>query len=709
MEISKASSFGKEPEAKFSKMAWNMVPPVEEDLQLQDGDFVDDIDDKDVGEVLDFLLSDGTKPPGVGGASPQGGPADGPSTPPKKLPQLKIKREPVVDRENGDANCSTTKPLTINVKQKQRSHSRERSNDLSTSHKKRNSDGFIAAYSLDGDDEVATPTKKKKGSFSANSEGASEPGGVLSRSGSINLGRSSFSDPNNVWDTRNERIRRLSTSTKGSSGSEAEGTSSASFKDALGGAKECTAQELRKYSNGSEEAKFLIRKMKTELRQEYFKLIDKNIISEYDVDNLCLQTLCQLETAEAMGALRVLENESMFSSFRNVSAYLAQIINNLRHEKVKDPMGKMREEASKTDLLVPKSKVKLLPSVQNTMDKLFKSGQVQPNMMTPLLYESLATLPESGALQVLVTIEGIDMAKIRNFTAFFISLVNKCKRESSRQGLNSRYSVTDSPRWTNKKTSPFSHSQPRHFSQHTDENPSRWGASGQQDLKDHSKLQKALGVRTNELHQLSPFATFVPASVALKLQNLHDKGVTFVTVLDERSWKTLGTLEESLAISVVSDVGDRLVQDRLMPEHSKFNKVRNVNAFFLDLVRKQSEMLAAASGHAADALPMHPPPMTNGTAVSSFSPNARHLDPNRFDVLSPGMKKELDLLVSSSCGLLTHEMFDSRALKILNRLGDANMKLVCEQLRKVNTRRVRNLFAFFLGMCRNFLNGELRK
>ena len=67
----------------------------------------------------------------------------------------------------------------------------------------------------------------------------------------------------------------------------------------------------------------------------------------------------------------------------------------------------------------------------------------------------------------------------------------------------------------NKKTSPFSHSQPRHFSQHTNENPSRWGASGQQDLKDHSKLQKALGVRTNELHQLSPFATFVPASVAL--------------------------------------------------------------------------------------------------------------------------------------------------------------------------------------------------
>ena len=40
--------------------------------------------------------------------------------------------------------------------------------------------------------------------------------------------------------------------------------------------------------------------MKTELRQEYFKLIDKNIISEYDVDNLCLQTLCQLETAEAI-------------------------------------------------------------------------------------------------------------------------------------------------------------------------------------------------------------------------------------------------------------------------------------------------------------------------------------------------------------------------------------------------------------------------
>ena len=65
-----------------------------------------------------------------------------------------------------------------------------------------------------------------------------------------------------------------------------------------------------------EEAKFLIRKMKTELSRS--TLIDKNIISEYDVDNLCLQTLCQLETAEAMGALRVLENESMFTAQERV-------------------------------------------------------------------------------------------------------------------------------------------------------------------------------------------------------------------------------------------------------------------------------------------------------------------------------------------------------------------------------------------------------
>lgn len=54
-------------------------------------------------------------------------------------------------------------------------------------------------------------------------------------------------------------------------------------------------------------------------------------------------------------------------------------------------------------------------------------------------------------------------------------------------------------------------------------------------------------------------------------------------------------------------------------------------------------------------------------------------------------------------------MFDSRACNLLSRLGDENMKLVSDQLRKMDTRRIRNLFAFFLGMCRNYINGSMVK
>ncbi|QDZ25841.1 hypothetical protein HOP50_19g83830 [Chloropicon primus] len=725
-------------------MAWNMIPPPDGELKLQDGDFVDDVEDKDVGEVLDYLLRDGSPGPN-GTRSREGIPAGkkGNAEKEKKagggMPNLslKIKRKDsgeVVKLENGTENGNgaggkplTGKPLSIQVVK------RRGSSDSSGLMKKRNSDaagGFNTSYVLDGEDEVATPTKKTRvNSFRSPSESqanSENDSGILSRSGSLNFGRPQ--DGNNAWATMNERIRRFSPqksdggTNKGSFSSEAEAETSPSrtglsFKKALEKGEDLSAEEVRKYSNGSEEAKYLIKSMAAETRKAYFKLIDKRIISEYDVDNMCLQTLTRLGDKEACEVLKVLEKEARFSSFRNVSAYLAQIINNFRHERNKQAAAGIvvtEMKVSPGQNGNPSSEVSKIPelpeSIQKRLDFLFTSGQISKSMMNPLLYEHLASLPESGAMAVLVTLEGIDMKKIRNFTAFFISLCNKCRKESQ-YGSRSRFSPShgDSPKWRRGggqlarhfRTSPGDHN--------------RWArgspqGGGQSDLKDHTKYQKALGVRVHELHKLSPFAMYTPASVALKLQNLHDKGITFVTLLDDRSWKTLSTMEESIVSNVVSDVGDRLKQDMMMPDDGKFTKIRNLNAFFLDLVKKQSDLINTGLGGSSSHGTPPGRAMAGGFGTPSPPPFfTKALDPKRFDELSEETRKELDMLVASSGGLLDHGMFDMRAVKLLARLGDTNMKLACTQLRKVDTRRIRNLFAFFLGMCRNYINGELLK
>lgn len=175
------------------------------------------------------------------------------------------------------------------------------------------------------------------------------------------------------------------------------------------------------------------------------------------------------------------------------------------------------------------------------------------------------------------------------------------------------------------------------------------------------------------------------------------------------------TLPSSLAISVITDVGERLKQDMInekMGVSPETKRIRNVNAFFLDVVKKQSELVQGlgANRKLGDHIssPFSSPNSAGGTP-GGFNQVKRNLDPKRFEILSKETKKELDLLVSCSRGLLTLDMFDSRACNLLSRLGDENMKLVSDQLRKMDTRRIRNLFAFFLGMCRNYINGSMVK
>lgn len=61
--------------------------------------------------------------------------------------------------------------------------------------------------------------------------------------------------------------------------------------------------------------------------------------------------------------------------------------------------------------------------------------------------------------------------------------------------------------------------------------------------RQYGSEQAAIGVRVDELHNLSPHAPYVPAAVALALQRAWDSGNRLVSQLDEGSWKALTEME----------------------------------------------------------------------------------------------------------------------------------------------------------------------
>ena len=203
----------------------------------------------------------------------------------------------------------------------------------------------------------------------------------------------------------------------------------------------------------------------------------------------------------------------------------------------------------------PQAHVELLPKVQERLNGLFKSGQVDKKLMDAVLYQHLASLPETAAMGLLVTLEGIDMSKVQNFTAFFISLKNKYRKEalsSTRPArVGSWQNKVGGHSYNNSLGGGHAHGatagQWRRSPGHRSSRDGSWrdkSGHAQSALKDHTKFQVALGVRTSELHKLSPFAQYTPGSVALHMQNMHDKGIEFVTLLDDRSWKALTMMEE---------------------------------------------------------------------------------------------------------------------------------------------------------------------
>ena len=560
-------------------MAWNMIPP--SDGELEELIEKDAMNDQDVGDLVDYLLKDGDddeipaepngrKRAGAKGATlpktRNGSSPDQPATNGVKAENGK-RRASNEAAENGNGTGKAPAGLSLRT-----------SRSLSLEIGKRNS-GTRFNVVDDGDDmDVETPTKKTR----INNLSMRDSDSDRSRSNSQISFDGPLISPQNqgfsVWDTVNSRVKAEPSNGHSAANGEGKGAANGpkSFKHALNTsqsararavsadrdkASTCDDADLKRYSNGSEECKYLIKSMAEPLRRAYFRLIDHKVITEYDVDNMCLQKLCTLGCKESLHILSIFAEEAKYTSFRNVSAYLAQVIAN-QASRIKDAKageagkaagGDSASEASEE----PQAHAELLPKVEERLNGLFKSGQVDKKMMDAVLYQHLASLPETAAMGLLVTLEGIDMSKVRNFTAFFISLKNKYRKEALSSTRPARVGS-----WQNKAGGHSYNSslggghahgatagQWRRSPGHGSSRDGSWrdksaGHMAQSALKDHTKFQVALGVRTSELHKLSPFAQYTPGSVALHMQNMHDKGIEFVTLLDDRSWKALTMMEE---------------------------------------------------------------------------------------------------------------------------------------------------------------------
>ncbi|GIL45860.1 hypothetical protein Vafri_2993 [Volvox africanus] len=94
--------------------------------------------------------------------------------------------------------------------------------------------------------------------------------------------------------------------------------------------------------------------------------------------------------------------------------------------------------------------------------------------------------------------------------------------------------------------------------------------------RNYGSEQAALGVRIDELHNLSSHAPFVPGAVAMTLQRAWDSGNRLVSLLDEGSWKALTEMESQHGQQVVNEVVEAMNNQQ----------IRNCNAFLISVAKK---------------------------------------------------------------------------------------------------------------------------
>ncbi|GIL94521.1 hypothetical protein Vretimale_747 [Volvox reticuliferus] len=330
------------------------------------------------------------------------------------------------------------------------------------------------------------------------------------------------------------------------------------------------------------------------LRDRIMRLVSGGRVRTEDVDDKALDLLKSLKVDDAVNVIDQFERAVHGGNVKNKSAYLAGVATRHKH------FG---------------HGPKLPKEVQQRLEQLYRSGKLRDSQIFDgKVLEAIYDMEPSLALRVIENFEGKDLEDARNINALFMATIKITKEQIARErsygmpppphgyrdplpppphhhGITPPppHGITPPPYGM----PPPSYSPPPPYSAPP---PPPYGAPSPYVppmmhapppvaaaaptpapmRRNYGSEQATLGVRIDELHNLSPHAPFVPGAVAMALQRAWDSGNRLVSLLDEGSWKALTEMESQHGQQVVNEVVEAMNNQQ----------IRNSNAFLISVAKK---------------------------------------------------------------------------------------------------------------------------
>ncbi|PNH05185.1 hypothetical protein TSOC_008623 [Tetrabaena socialis] len=316
------------------------------------------------------------------------------------------------------------------------------------------------------------------------------------------------------------------------------------------------------------------------LRDRIERLLQAGLVKADDLDDKAMALLREHTPHSAIDIVDQFERAVQGGNVHNKSAYLAGVAT--RHKRFGHGP-------------------KLPKDVQQRLEQLYRSGKMKDTIFDSKVLEAIADMDAGLAIRVIDNFETKDLEDARNVNALFMATIKITKEQMTRDrpyGMPPPHGYRESlppPHHHGMPPPPHGMPPPSYgmppppYSPPPYAAPPPYGAHAPYAPPMHAPPmaagggrrpmgaeQAAVGVRVDELHNLSPHAPFVPAPVALVLQRAWDSGNRLVSMLDEGSWKALTEMEPAHGQQVVNEVVEAMNNQQ----------IRNCNAFLISVGKK---------------------------------------------------------------------------------------------------------------------------
>eukprot|EP00803_Ostreobium_quekettii_P004131 evm.model.scf_1618.3 EVM.evm.TU.scf_1618.3 scf_1618:19296-21016(+) len=220
--------------------------------------------------------------------------------------------------------------------------------------------------------------------------------------------------------------------------------------------------------------------------------------------------------------------------------------------------------------------------------------------------------------------------------------------------------------------------------------PGVLGVPGVMDRRNYGMEQLQMGVRVDEFHGLSVFATYVHPAPALKLQQLWDEGVRLVSLLDDGAWDCLASLKAAEGLAAIEEV----VENMQGP-----NNLRNVNAFFMSVARRYLPPNNTRVSGAAASDRQNTIDLSTRRIVRAVRQSPKGVVGD-LEGLFPEVQEKISEVLGLHPNYITITDFDQGVVESLKRLPEGDAIGVIDDLGAQNLTNVNNMPAFIMSIIR---------